>query len=156
MVGRAAYHDPVGILGAAENPLLRSGLALAGADRPVVAVHIDHGLQAQSGEWASHCAAFSESLGIGFQCRKVEVQLESGKGPEASARDARYSALHAELAPGDWLLSAHHREDQAETLLLNLVRGSGPAGLAAMPQGSIKKIVSDRGFGFIASADEMS
>jgi tRNA(Ile)-lysidine synthase len=106
--------------------------ALAGADRPVVAVHIDHGLQAQSGEWASHCAAFSESLGIGFQCRKVEVQLESGKGPEASARDARYSALHAELAPGDWLLSAHHREDQAETLLLNLVRGSGPAGISGI------------------------
>ena len=56
--------------------LLRRPRPLAGADRPVVAVHIDHGLQAQSGEWASHCAAFSESLGIGFQCRKVEVQLD--------------------------------------------------------------------------------
>ena len=60
------------------------------------------------------------------------MQLESGKGPEASARDARYAALHAEIESGDWLLSAHHREDQAETLLLNLVRGSGPAGLAGI------------------------
>ena len=106
--------------------------ALSGSDVPVLAVHIDHGLQDESGDWSRHCEAFAESLGIGFQCRKVAVQLESGKGPEASARDARYNALHAELGPGDWLLSAHHREDQAETLLLNLVRGTGPAGIAGI------------------------
>ena len=106
--------------------------ALAGADLPVVAVHIDHGLQEEAAEWARHCEEFAVSLGIEFRYRKVEVQLESGKGPEASARDARYAALHAELRPGDWLLSAHHREDHAETLLLNLVRGSGPAGIAGI------------------------
>ncbi len=111
--------------------------ALAGADIPVVAVHIDHGLQEQSAEWSRHCEAFVESLGLEFRCRKVAVQLESGKGPEASARDARYAALHGELAKGDWLLSAHHREDQAETLLLNLVRGSGPAGIAGI--GSVRR-----------------
>ena len=106
--------------------------ALADADRPVVAVHIDHGLQEQSGEWSRHCEAFAASRGIGYRCRRVEVQLESGKGPEASARDARYAALHAELEQDDWLLSAHHQEDQAETLLLNLVRGTGPAGIAGI------------------------
>jgi tRNA(Ile)-lysidine synthase len=106
--------------------------ALAGADRPVVAVHIDHGLQEQSEEWSQHCENFASALGIGFRCRKVAIQLESGKGPEASARDARYAALHAELEEGDWLLSAHHQEDQAETLLLNLVRGTGPAGIAGI------------------------
>ena len=63
--------------------------ALAGADLPVVAVHIDHGLQEESAEWARHCEQFANSLGIDFRYRKVEVQLESGKGPEASARDAR-------------------------------------------------------------------
>ena len=96
--------------------------ALSGSDLPVVAVHIDHGLQKESAEWARHCEQFAANLGIEFRYCKVEVQLESGKGPEASARDARYAALHAEVHPGDWLLSAHHREDHAETLLLNLVR----------------------------------
>lgn len=111
--------------------------ALAGADIPVVAVHIDHGLQAQSVEWGRHCEAFAASLGLEFRYLEVDVQLESGKGPEASARDARYAALHGELGKGDWLLSAHHREDQAETLLLNLVRGSGPAGIAGI--GSVRR-----------------
>ena len=111
--------------------------ALAGADVPVIAVHIDHGLQSESEAWSRHCATFAASLGIEFRDRKVKVELESGKGPEASARDARYNALLAELEPGDWLLSAHHREDQAETLLLNLVRGSGPAGIAGI--GSVRR-----------------
>jgi tRNA(Ile)-lysidine synthase len=111
--------------------------ALAGADLPVVAVHIDHGLQPEAADWSRHCAEFAASLGIGFRSHRVEVRLESGKGPEASARDARYNALLDELDPGDWLLSAHHREDQAETLLLNLVRGSGPAGIAGI--GSVRR-----------------
>jgi tRNA(Ile)-lysidine synthase len=111
--------------------------ALAGADLPVVAVHIDHGLQPEAADWSRHCADFAASLGIGFRSHRVDVQLESGKGPEASARDARYNALLDELDPGDWLLSAHHREDQAETLLLNLVRGTGPAGIAGI--GSVRR-----------------
>ncbi len=106
--------------------------ALADAKIPVLAVHIDHGLQRQAEDWNRHCRAFAESCGIAFRCQTVDVQLESGKGPEGSARDARYSALHDMLEAGDWLLSAHHREDQAETLLLNLVRGSGPAGIAGI------------------------
>ncbi|MGI9248897.1 MAG: tRNA lysidine(34) synthetase TilS [Woeseiaceae bacterium] len=104
---------------------------------PILAIHVDHGLQKDSGNWSEHCKAVAEELGVDFLCRSVTVQLESGKGPEASARDARYAALHAELEYGDWLLSAHHREDQAETLLLNLVRGSGPAGIAGI--GAIRR-----------------
>ena len=99
---------------------------------PILAIHIDHGLQPESGAWRQKCQEVAASLEIEFLSLEVSVQLESGKGPEASAREARYSALHAELRPGDWLLSAHHREDQAETLLLNLVRGSGPAGVAGI------------------------
>ena len=104
---------------------------------PVLAIHVDHGLQADSGDWSEHCARTAAVLGIEFRSLRVNVQLESGKGPEASARDARYSALHAELSSKDWLLSAHHREDQAETLLLNLIRGSGPAGVAGI--GNIRR-----------------
>ncbi len=98
----------------------------------VKAIHIDHGLHADSAGWGEHCEAVAQALGVEFQSVCVNVQLESGKGPEASARDARYSALHAALDANDWLLSAHHREDQAETLLLNLIRGSGPAGVAGI------------------------
>lgn len=99
---------------------------------PVVAIHVDHDLHSNSAAWGEHCRSVANSLGVEFRSLAVNVQLESGKGPEASARDARYSALHAELGKDDWLLSAHHREDQAETLLLNLIRGSGPAGVAGI------------------------
>lgn len=101
-------------------------------DSPVVAIHVDHGLHGDSGSWNEHCRSVAEALDVDYLCRSVTVQLESGKGPEASAREARYAALHAQLEYDDWLLSAHHREDQAETLMLNLVRGSGPAGIAGM------------------------
>jgi len=107
------------------------------ADISVLAVHIDHGLQAESADWAVKCRDAANEFEIDFRSLVVNVQTESGKGPEASARDARYSALHAELRKGDWLLSAHHREDQAETLLLNLIRGSGPAGVAGI--GSLRR-----------------
>ena len=99
---------------------------------PLLAIHVDHGLQQDSGAWSKHCRGVAERLGVDFLSRSVEVQLESGKGPEASARDARYNALHSELRFGDWLMSAHHREDQVETLLLNLIRGSGPMGIAGI------------------------
>lgn len=102
------------------------------ADVPVLAIHIDHGLQAESLAWSDECREVAADFEIDFRSLTVNVQMESGKGPEGSARDARYAALHAQLRRGDWLLSAHHREDQAETLLLNLIRGSGPAGVAGI------------------------
>jgi tRNA(Ile)-lysidine synthase len=104
---------------------------------PLLAIHVDHGLHAESAAWVEHCRRFAAELGVEFLARSVKVQLESGKGPEASARDARYNALHSELRFDDWLMSAHHREDQAETLLLNLIRGSGPMGIAGI--GSIRR-----------------
>ena len=107
------------------------------SDTQIVAIHVNHGLQQESAAWSEHCSRSAEIFGIDFRSLPVTVQLESGKGPEASARDARYSALHAELCSDDWLLSAHHREDQAETLLLNLIRGSGPAGVAGI--GAIRR-----------------
>lgn len=102
------------------------------SDVPLLAVHIDHGMQSDSADWSEQCAQTAAALEIEFRSLRVDVQVESGKGPEASAREARYSALQAELVRGDWLLSAHHREDQAETALLNLIRGSGPAGVAGI------------------------
>ena len=123
--------------GGLDSTALAHALVAIATDVPIVAIHIDHGLHEDSAQWSEHCESFARSLGIEYRSRVVTVQLESGKGPEASAREARYTALHAELQHGDWLLSAHHREDQAETLLLNLVRGSGLAGIAGI--GAIRR-----------------
>ncbi len=101
---------------------------------PVAAIHIDHGLQSGSAEWSERCAAFAAANNMEFQSLQVSVPEGSGKGLEAAARDVRYAALRAQVADGDWLLSGHHQEDQSETLLLNLIRGSGPAGVAGIGQ----------------------
>lgn len=99
---------------------------------PLLAVHIDHGLSDESANWCRHCESFADSLGVDFVSVKVDVDKDSGRGTEAAARAARYDALRLLLRAGDWLLSAHHKDDQAETLLLNLIRGSGPSGLAGI------------------------
>jgi tRNA(Ile)-lysidine synthase len=94
-------------------------------------VHVHHGLQAAADGWAVHCESVCASLGVPLRVCKVQVQAD-GRGLEAAARAARYAAFDAELAGGEVLVSAHHRGDQAETVLLNVMRGSGPAGLSAM------------------------
>lgn len=99
---------------------------------PLQAVHIDHGLHADHADWSEHCRVVAAELDVEFHATEVEVDTEAGKGPEAAARDARYAVFKKIAQPGDWVLSAHHQEDQAETLLLNLFRGGGPAGLAGI------------------------
>jgi tRNA(Ile)-lysidine synthase len=99
----------------------------------VRAVHIHHGLQAEADSWDAHCRNVCANIGIGYKCIHVDAQPEPGESPEDAARNARYRALAKELGDGEVLLTAHHQDDQAETLLLQLMRGSGPAGLASMP-----------------------
>jgi tRNA(Ile)-lysidine synthetase-like protein len=96
------------------------------------AVHVDHRIQPQSAQWAR--AACTRARALRVPCRIVELSIERGRGEslEAAAREARYRALAAELAPDELLLTAHHQEDQLETVLLALLRGSGVRGLAAM------------------------
>lgn len=98
--------------------------------RGLRALHVDHGLHPQSGAWAEACAANCDRLGIPLQVRRIAV-VERGEGLEAAARAARHAAFAEVLAPGELLLTAHHRDDQAETVLLRLLRGAGD-GLAAM------------------------
>lgn len=99
----------------------------------VRAVYIDHGLQAESKKWQAHCASSCEKLSIPFQAVSVNVDLKTGEGTEASARTARYAALAELIEKDHCLLTAQHQDDQAETLLLQLFRSAGAAGLAAMP-----------------------
>lgn len=98
----------------------------------LLALHADHGLQAESTNWAQHCERRAAQLGVECRSLRVAVDVSAGRGTEAAAREARYGAFRDELQHGDWLLSAHHKDDQAETLILNLLRGSGPAGLAGI------------------------
>jgi tRNA(Ile)-lysidine synthase len=98
------------------------------------AVHVDHGLNPASAAWACLCEDRCAALGVPLVLRRVEVRLRDGRGPEAAARAARYAAFRDLLGPADLLLTAHHRDDQAETLLLALLRGAGLKGLAAMPK----------------------
>ncbi|HHH43178.1 MAG TPA: tRNA lysidine(34) synthetase TilS [Gammaproteobacteria bacterium] len=104
--------------------------ALSGA---LSAVHVNHRIQQQAGDWETHCRSVCEDLGIPCQILRVDGKARRGESPEAAARTARYRALADWLPAGAVLLSAQHRDDQAETLLLQLLRGAGPRGLAAMP-----------------------
>jgi tRNA(Ile)-lysidine synthase len=96
------------------------------------AVHVEHGLHADAGAWAAHCIALGASLEVHIVHSSVSVDRDGGEGLEAAARKARYAAFEHTLMPGETLVTAHHRDDQAETFLLRALRGSGPDGLAAM------------------------
>jgi len=99
----------------------------------LIALHINHGLNEKAGQWTIHCASQCESLNVPFAHINVDAKNETGTSPEAVAREVRYQAFREFMRPGDCLLTAHHQDDQAETLLIQLLRGAGPRGLAAMP-----------------------
>ena len=98
------------------------------------AFHVHHGLSPHADAWLDHCAASAAALGVGFDMRRVTVDAGSGDGIEGAARSARYAALGSMCREHrvPLLLTAHHEDDQAETVLLQLLRGSGVAGLSGM------------------------
>ncbi|WP_052285360.1 tRNA lysidine(34) synthetase TilS [Kluyvera genomosp. 1] len=96
------------------------------------AIHIHHGISINADSWASHCQRVCDALQVPLVVERVTL-AQSGIGLEAEAREARYRAFREALIPGEVLVTAQHLDDQSETLLLALKRGSGPAGLAAMP-----------------------
>jgi len=97
----------------------------------VVALHANHGLHGDAEAWERHCRAFCEDRGIPLRRARLEL-VRDGAGVEAAAREARMGWFAGQPGPGEPVLLAQHRDDQAETLLLRLLRGAGPDGLAAM------------------------
>ena len=133
----------VAFSGGLDSQTLLHLLARARLPGPLGALHVNHNLQAAASEWAAHCRAVCAALQIDYRELSVQVQTARGLSPEAAARNARYRAFAEALPAGHALLTGHHQDDQAETLLLQLLRGAGPKGLAAMPS------VSDFGAGWL-------
>ncbi|MCP3674670.1 MAG: tRNA lysidine(34) synthetase TilS [Gammaproteobacteria bacterium] len=107
---------------------------------PLDAVYINHNLQSDSQRWGEHCQQVCLAMAVPFQQIDVNAIPKIGESPEEKARLVRYQALENQLLANQWLVTAQHMDDQAETLLLQLLRGSGAHGLSAMP---IKKALGD-------------
>lgn len=118
--------------GGPDSTALLYALAQAGYRCPLRALHVCHNMQPEAQQWVNHCREQCAQLNISFACLQVRVDTRA-EGAEAAARRARYDALAAALQPGEALVLAHHADDQAETFLIQALRGAGVAGLAAMP-----------------------
>ena len=106
-------------------------------------LHVNHGLSPNANDWQQHCERECQRLGIDFYAQQLVITCKPKEGVEAKARKARYAYFADIISDGNsLLLTAHHQQDQAETLLIQLLRGAGPKGLAAMPA----KMAFSKGF----------
>lgn len=99
------------------------------------ALHVHHGLSTDADQWVVFCQDLCRRLAVPLLVERVNVHRDAGLGLECAARHARYAAF--QCAEADWIVLAHHQDDQAETVLLNLLRGAGPLGAAAMPESRV-------------------
>lgn len=134
--GDAGHHVIVALSGGLDSSVLLHATNRLKESLPnlkVSAVHVHHGLSDNADTWDAHCETLCSRLAVPYRRLTVDARAATGESPEEKARDCRYQALASVLGKGECLLSAHHQDDQAETLLLQLLRGAGPRGLAAMP-----------------------
>ena len=117
----------VGLSGGVDSVVLLHALS---RHLPVRAVHVHHGLSANAGEWARFCRAYCRSLDVPLTVRRARVRRD-GQGTEAAARAARYAVF--DTLPVQAIVLAHQLDDQAETVLMNLLRGAGARGASGMP-----------------------
>lgn len=127
--------------GGLDSSLLLHLLVMAGLGPRLSVVHVDHQLQSESQDWSRFCESLAQRYDVPFTVEKVAVDLSEGL--EAGARNARYAILlPMARRRGATLITAHHRSDQAETLLLRLLRGAGVQGLSAMRPLTVRDGVS--------------
>jgi tRNA(Ile)-lysidine synthase len=122
----------IALSGGLDSSALLAALAASPALAPLRAIHVDHGLHPDAGRWSEHGALLAAHFGIPCEIVRVDARAGRGESPEAAARTARYAALAARLQPGEVLLTAHHGDDQLETVLLQWLRGGGLRSLAGM------------------------
>ncbi|STB68423.1 tRNA(Ile)-lysidine synthase [Citrobacter freundii] len=128
----------VAFSGGLDSTVLLHQLVLWRAKNPEVAlraIHIHHGLSPQADNWVQHCESVCAQWLVPLVVERVHLE-DDGLGIEAQARRVRYQAFAQTLLPGEVLMTAQHLDDQCETFLLALKRGSGPAGLSAMGESS--------------------
>ncbi|MDG1250290.1 MAG: tRNA lysidine(34) synthetase TilS [Gammaproteobacteria bacterium] len=121
----------VAFSGGLDSTVLLHALVQQVTDRPLRALHINHQLQDGADDWQAHCRRFCQDHAVSFQAIRVATEAFQDLGIEGAARAARYQAFSENLGRNEWLLTAHHADDQVETMLLALMRGSGASGLAA-------------------------
>jgi tRNA(Ile)-lysidine synthase len=124
----------IALSGGLDSSVLAAALAVAGTGSacPLRAIHVDHGLHPDSAQWSAHCRQLAERLGVPCEIVSVDARPAAGESPEAAARAARYAALAARLRPSEVLLTAHHGDDQLETVLLQWLRGGGLSAVTGM------------------------
>jgi tRNA(Ile)-lysidine synthase len=123
----------VALSGGLDSTVLLAALAASSLPAPLRAIHVDHGLHPDAARWSSHSVDFAARLGVSCEVVAVQAQPQAGESPEAAARAARYAALARRLRAAEVLLTAHHADDQLETVLLQWLRGGGLKALAGMP-----------------------
>jgi tRNA(Ile)-lysidine synthase len=136
LVPRTSAELCVAFSGGLDSTVLVHALARAIVERPnyrMRVAHVDHQLHPDSPKWREHCERVAQSLRIEFVPQVVSVDTGTDESPEAAAREARYTALRQILKPNEVLLTAHHADDQLETMLLALMRGAGLRGLSGVP-----------------------
>ena len=135
LFGQGVHRWVVGFSGGVDSTALLHWLSHLSDRLPILALHVNHQLDPDAHYWAEAAANFSASLGIDYQV--VSVDVASGGSVEAAARAARYAAFEAVLGPGDVLILGHHADDQVETVVMNMLRGSERPGLQGMPSNRI-------------------
>jgi tRNA(Ile)-lysidine synthase len=129
LVPRTSAELCVAFSGGLDSTVLVHALARSLVDRAnyrMRVAHVDHQLHPDSAKWSEHCGRVAQKLQIEFVPLVVNVDAGTDESPEAAAREARYSALRQILKPNEVLLTAHHADDQLETMLLALMRGAQP------------------------------
>ena len=106
--------------------------ALLGTKYNLKTIHINHNLSPNAKEWVKHCKLVCERLGVEYESYSIIMQKQNRQSLEELAREKRYKVFAKALVDKEVLLTAHHRDDMAETFLLNALRGSGVSGLASI------------------------
>ena len=122
----------VGYSGGLDSTVLLYSLTRINLNIPILAIHINHQQHHLSSEWEKFCINTAKVFGVKLISEKIQIEKKLGKATECEMRDHRYKVLRKYIEPNDWLMTAHHKNDQAETLLLSILRGSGVDGLSGI------------------------